>query len=63
MSQGFRNAGGSMIKDINYSAYIIPVRAGRIAVLKYGENGYGPIGGRLDAGEDFDAALRRELTE
>ena len=63
MSQGFRNAGGSMIKDISYSAYIIPVRAGRIAVLKYGENGYGPIGGRLDAGEDFDAALRRELTE
>lgn len=63
MSQGFRNAGGSMIKDISYSAYIIPVRAGRIAVLKYGENGYGPIGGRLDAGEDFKTALRRELTE
>lgn len=57
MSQGFRNAGGSMIKDISYSAYIIPVRAGRVAVLKYGENGYGPIGGRLDAGEDFDAAF------
>ena len=52
-----------MIKDISYSAYIIPVRAGRIAVLKYGENGYGPIGGRLDAGEDFKTALRRELTE
>lgn len=52
-----------MIKDISYSAYVIPVRAGRVAILKYGENGYGPIGGRLDDGEDFITALRRELTE
>ena len=52
-----------MIKDISYSAYIIPVRDGKVALLKYGENGYGPIGGRLDDGEDFKAALHRELTE
>ncbi len=52
-----------MIKDISYSAYVIPVRAGRVAMLKYGENGYGPIGGRVADGEDFVAALRRELTE
>lgn len=52
-----------MIKDISYSAYILPVRDGQVALLKYGENGYGPIGGRLDDGEDFKTALRRELTE
>ena len=52
-----------MIKDISYSAYILPVRDGQVALLKYGENGYGPIGGRLDDGEDFKNALRRELTE
>ena len=52
-----------MIKDISYSAYILPVRDGRVALLKYGENGYEPIGGRLDDGEDFLTALRRELTE
>lgn len=52
-----------MIKDISYSAYILPVRDGRVAVLKYGANGYGFIGGRLDDGEDFKTALRRELTE
>ena len=52
-----------MIKDISYSAYILPVRDGQVALLKYGENGYGPIGGRLDDGEDFLTALRRELTE
>ena len=52
-----------MIKDISYSAYVLPVRDGQVALLKYGENGYGPIGGRLDDGEDFLTALRRELTE
>lgn len=52
-----------MIKDISYSAYILPVRDGRVALLKYGENGFGPIGGRLDDGEDFLTALRRELAE
>ena len=52
-----------MIKDISYSAYILPVRDGRVALLKYGKNGYGPIGGRLDDGEDFLTALHRELTE
>ena len=52
-----------MIKDVSLSAYILPVRDGRVALLKYGENGYGPIGGRLDDDEDFKAALRRELTE
>ncbi len=52
-----------MIKDISYSAYILPVRDGQVALLKYGENGYGPIGGRLDDGEDFLTALRRELNE
>ncbi len=52
-----------MIKDISFSAYILPVRDGQVALLKYGENGYGPIGGRLDDGEDFLSALRRELTE
>ncbi len=52
-----------MIKDISYSAYILPVRDGQVALLKYGENGYGPIGGRLDDGEDFKSALRRELIE
>ena len=52
-----------MIKELSYSAYILPVRNGHVAMLKYGENGYGPIGGRLDGGEDFKVALRRELTE
>ena len=52
-----------MIKDISYSAYVLPVRDGQVALLKYGENGYGPIGGRLDDGEDFLTAMRRELTE
>ena len=52
-----------MIKDISYSAYVLPVSDGKIALLKYGENGYGPIGGRLNDGEDFLTALRRELTE
>ena len=55
--------GTVMIKDISYSAYILPVRDGQVVLLKYGENGYGPIGGRLDDGEDFLTALRRELTE
>lgn len=52
-----------MIKDLSFSAYIIPFRNGQIAILRYGENGYGPIGGRVDDGEDFITALRRELTE
>ena len=52
-----------MIKELSYSAYILPVRNGQVALLKYGENGFGPIGGRLDDGEDFLTALRRELTE
>ena len=52
-----------MIKELSYSAYVLPVRDGRVALLKYGETGYGPIGGRLDDGEDFKTALRRELTE
>ena len=52
-----------MIKDISLSAYVFPVYDGKIALLKYGENGYGPIGGRLDEGEDFKTALQRELTE
>lgn len=58
------NPGGDkMIKEFSYSAYIFPVRNGQVALLKYGENGYGPIGGRLDDGEDFLTALRRELAE
>ena len=52
-----------MIKELSYSAYVLPVRNGRVALLRYGENGYGPIGGRLDDGEEFKTALRRELTE
>ncbi len=52
-----------MIKDISYSAYVLPARDGQVALLKYGENGYGFIGGRLDDSEDFKTALRRELTE
>lgn len=52
-----------MIKDKSYSAYILPIRNGKVALLRYGEDGYGPIGGRLDDGEDFKTALRRELTE
>ena len=52
-----------MIKGVSFSAYVLPVRNGRVALLKYGENGYGPIGGRLDDGENFKTALRRELTE
>lgn len=31
-----------MIKELSYSAYILPVRDGQVALLKYGENGYGP---------------------
>ena len=52
-----------MIKDISYSAYVLPVRDGQVALLKYGENGYGPIGGRLNDGDDFLTALLRDLTE
>lgn len=52
-----------MIKELSFSSYIFPVRDGRIAILKYGNDGYGPIGGRIDEGEDFISALRRELTE
>ena len=52
-----------MIKDKSYSAYILPIRNDKIALLRYGENGYGPIGGRVDSGENFKTALRRELTE
>lgn len=52
-----------MIKEISYSAYVIPVCNGRVAMLQYGKNGYGFIGGRLDDGEDFKTALRRELGE
>lgn len=52
-----------MINDKSYSAYILPIRNGKVALLRYGEDGYGPIGGRLDDGEDFKTALRRELTE
>lgn len=55
--------GDKMIKEISYSAYVLPIRNGRVALLKYGENGYGPIGGRLDDCEDFKKALERELTE
>ena len=49
-----------MIKELSFSSYVFPVHNGRVAILKYVENGYGPIGGRLDDGEDFIAALRRE---
>ena len=52
-----------MIKDKSYSAYILPIRNDKVALLRYGEDGYGPIGGRLDDGEDFKTALHRELTE
>ncbi len=51
------------LKEKSYSSYIIPVRNGKIALLRYAQNSYGLIGGRLDDGEDFKAALRRELTE
>ncbi|MCQ2582095.1 MAG: NUDIX domain-containing protein [Alphaproteobacteria bacterium] len=56
-----------MIKDKSFSAYIIPVRVKdgetQVAMLNYGSNNYGPIGGRLDDGEDLKNALQRELTE
>ncbi len=52
-----------MIKEKSYSAYILPVSNNKVALLRYGEDGYGPIGGRVDDGEDFKTALRRELTE
>lgn len=52
-----------MIKEKSYSAYILPIRDNKVALLRYGEDGYGPIGGRVDDGEDFQTALRRELTE
>jgi len=56
-----------MIKEKSFSAYIIPIRnvggCTQFAFLKYGENGYGPIGGRVDDGEDLLQALKRELVE
>lgn len=52
-----------MLKEISYSAYILPICGNKVALLKYGKNGYAPIGGRLDDGEDFKTALRRELVE
>ncbi len=56
-----------MIKEKSYSSYIIPVRknAGKIQIARlcYGSNNYGSVGGRLDNGENFKTALRRELCE
>ena len=52
-----------MIKNKSYSAYILPIHNDKVALLRYGKDGYGPIGGRLDDGEKFKDALRRELTE
>lgn len=52
-----------MIKDKSYSAYILPIRNDKVALLRYGKDGYGPIGGRLDDGENFKDSLCRELTE
>ena len=52
-----------MIKDKSFSAYIFPIRDGKVALLKYGQNGYGPIGGRIDGNESLTDALKRELTE
>ena len=52
-----------MLKDKSFSAYVLPIRNGKVALLRYGKNGYGPIGGRLDDDEKFKDALRRELTE
>jgi len=56
-----------MLKDKSFSAYVIPVHVKngktQVALLDYGSNNYGPIGGRLDDGENFKTALRRELTE
>ena len=56
-----------MIKDKSYSAYVIPVRTKdnktQFAMLDYGSHNYGSIGGRLDDGEDFKTALRREVFE
>lgn len=52
-----------MIKEKSLSAYILPTKDDKVAMLRYGQDGYGPIGGRLDDGEDFKVALRRELTE
>lgn len=60
----YKYKGYIMIKDKSFSAYILPVRSdGRVALLQYGENGFGTIGGRLDDGEDFITALKRELIE
>ncbi len=52
-----------MIKERSFSAYVLPIKDGKVAVLKYGADGYGLIGGRLDDGEDFITALHRELNE
>ena len=52
-----------MIKEKSYSAYILPVRDNKVALLRYGQDGYGPIGGRLDDSENFKHALHRELNE
>ncbi|MDL2295914.1 NUDIX domain-containing protein [Lachnospiraceae bacterium OttesenSCG-928-E19] len=52
-----------MIKDKSLSAHILPIRNGLIAFLDYDGKGYGPIGGRVDDGEDLYQALRRELDE
>ena len=60
----YKYKGYIMIKDKSFSAYILPVRSdGRVALLQYGDSGFGTIGGRLDEGEDFITALKRELTE
>lgn len=52
-----------MMKEKSLSACIIPVRNGKVAFLNYGNKGYGPIGGRVDDGEDLYTALRREICE
>lgn len=51
------------MKEKSLSSCIIPFRDGKVAFLKYCEDGYGPIGGRVEDGEDIYQALRRELTE
>ena len=56
------------MKDKRYASYVLPVRVKdgkkQVALLEYGSDGYGKIGGRFEDGEtNAREVLRRELAE
>ena len=52
-----------MIKELSYSAYVLPVRDGKVALLKYGENGYLKLWIPWSDNADRLSGLRRLLAD